>query len=76
MTRKTFLILAIMACILFPLSAFDYRLDLISLTPLYEEYDADNHRASLDFQYGQSTRATRRASIRTTTISPSWIPMC
>lgn len=52
MTRKTFLILAIMACILFPLSAFDYRLDLISLTPLYEEYDADNHRASLDFQYG------------------------
>ena len=52
MTRKTLFIIAILACMLSPLSAFDYRLDLISLTPLYEEYDADNHRASLDFQYG------------------------
>ena len=51
MMRKLIALLFIL-CVCFSLSAFDYKLDLVSFTPLYKEYDADNHRAALDFQYG------------------------
>lgn len=48
--RKSILIalmLLVMAC----LFAFDYSLEFMSFKPIYDEYDADRNRATLDFQY-------------------------
>ena len=49
MRKLGVLFLLLLVC--FSLYSFDYKLDLISFTPLYKEYDADDHRAAMDFQY-------------------------
>lgn len=46
-----FSLILITACTSVFASGFDYSFDLLSLTPIYKEYDADNHRATMDFQY-------------------------
>lgn len=51
MKKKLLLLLLLLVALTNIFAGFGYRLDLVSFSPLYKEYNGDRERASMDFQY-------------------------